>query len=137
MLSRSCRGTKTDEWFPKMTFAILAPSRVGRSQRVLAGDSGWIRVLQNCRASLQQGLQVGDDLRPATGHRLDEFRGFALDGVGDGKLDRRSTGFHFHRAQRLAFGLELWLVLVLPADHQASWRLGLNDFSCVVDATFA
>ena len=55
-------------------------------------------VLQNDGAGLQQGLQVGDDLRPAAGHRRDEFRRIALDGVGDGELDRRSTGFQFHRA---------------------------------------
>src|SRR5437867_9883078 len=97
MLSRSCRGTRTDEWFPKMTFAMVTPSRVG----ALIG----VGVLQNGGAGLQQGLQVGDDLRPAAGHRLDEFRGFALDGVGDGEPDRRSTGFQFHRAVRLAFSL--------------------------------
>jgi hypothetical protein len=40
-------------------------------------------------------------IQPAAGHRLDEFRGLALDGVGDGELDRRSAGFQLHRAQRL------------------------------------
>src|SRR4029077_7376411 len=125
MLSRSCRGTRTDEWFPKMTFAMVTLSRVGPLNGVSAGDSRWIRVLQNGGAGLQQGLQVGDDLRPAAGYRLDEFRGCALDRVGDGEFDRRSAGFQLHRAQRLAFGLELGLELVLPADHQAPRRLGL------------
>src|ERR1700732_5349162 len=83
----------------------------------LVGALNGVWVLQNGGAGLQQGLQVGDDLRPAAGHRRDEFRGFALDGVGDGECDRRSTGFQFHRALRLAFRLELGLVLVLPADH--------------------
>ena len=94
----------------------LLLSRVGALNR--------IGVVQNGRAGLQQGLQVGDDLRPAPGHRFDEFRGFALDGVADGKLDRRSAGLQFHRAERLAFGLELGLVLVLPADHESPGRLG-------------
>src|SRR3981081_2140347 len=120
MLSRSCRGTRTDEWFPKMTFAMVTPSRVGALNGVSAAAVGIarrVRVLQSSGAGLQQGLQVGDDLRPAAGHRRDEFPGCALDGVGDGELDRRSPGLQFHRALRLAFGLELGLVLVLPADH--------------------
>ena len=37
---------------------------------------------------------------------------FALDGVGNGELERHSTGRQFHRASRLAFGLEIGLVLV-------------------------
>src|ERR1700694_1762583 len=144
MLSRSCRGTRTDEWFPKMTFAMVTPSRVGALNGVSAAGSRplplisrRVRVLQNDGACLQQGLEVGDDLRPAAGHRRDEFRGFALDGVGDGELDRRSTGFQFHRAARLAFGLEFGLVLMLPADHQAPWRLGLDDLAGVEDLTVA
>ena len=96
-----------------------------------------VGVLQNDGAGLQQGLEVGDNLRPAAGHRRDEFRGFALDGVGDGELDRRSTGFQFQRALRLAFGLELGLVLVMPADDQAPWRLGLDDLAGVADLTVA
>jgi len=88
-----------------------------RCCRLAVGIARGAWVLQSDRAGLQQGLQVGDDLWPAAGHRLDEFRGFVLDGVGDGELDRGSTGFQFHRALRLAFGLELGLVLVLPADH--------------------
>src|SRR6202790_770446 len=114
MLSRSCRGTRTDEWFPKITFAMVTPSRAGALNSVSA-DPGRRRqprrrVVQNAGAALQQGLQVGDDLRPAAGDRRDEFRGFALDGVGDGELDRRSTGFQFPRALRRPFGLELGLV---------------------------
>ena len=47
-----------------------------------SGRSEWVGFLENDGAGLQQGLQVGDDLRPAAGHRRDEFRGFALDIVG-------------------------------------------------------
>src|SRR5689334_10663190 len=100
MLSRSWRGTRTDEWFPKMTFAMATPPRVAAltglsaaGRRQLPPIARRVRVLQNGGAGLQQGLQVGDDLRPAAGHRCDEFRGFALDGVGDGELDHRATGF--------------------------------------------
>jgi hypothetical protein len=57
-----------------------------------------VRVLQNCGARFQQGLQVGNDLRPAARDRFDQFRGIALNGVSDGKLDRRATGLQFHRA---------------------------------------
>src|SRR2546429_3290176 len=46
---------------------------------------------QNGGAGLQQGLQVGDDLRPGAGHRHDEIRGFALDGVGDGERSEEHT----------------------------------------------
>src|SRR5215831_7035583 len=50
-----------------------------------------------------------------------KIRGFALDGVGDGELGRRSSGFQFHRAVRLAFGLELGLVLMpQPADSEST-----------------
>jgi hypothetical protein len=38
-------------------------------------------------------------------------------------------GFQFRGAERLAFGLELELVLVLPADHQPLERLGLDDLA--------
>jgi hypothetical protein len=55
--------------------------------------------------------------RPRAGHRLDEIRGLALDGVGDEELDRGSIRSQLHRAVRLAFGLEFGLVLMLPADH--------------------
>src|SRR3982074_301677 len=132
MLSRSCRGTRTDEWFPKMTFAMVTPSRVGALNGVSAAAVGIarrVRVLQSGGTGLQQGLQVGDDLRPAAGHRRDEFRGFALDGVGDGELDRRSTGFQFHRAARFRLGLGFGLVLMPPAPPQAPWRLGLDDLA--------
>src|ERR1700687_23428 len=124
MLSRSCRGTRTDEWFPKMTFAMVIPSRLGALNGMAAAGrrhlpliARRVRVLQDRGAGLKQGLQVGDDLRPAAGHRADELRAFSLDGVGDVELDRRSTGFQFHCAMRRAFGLELGLELILPADH--------------------
>src|SRR5580658_2305309 len=59
----------------------------------LVGALSGVGVLQSGGAGLQQGLEVGDDLRPAAGDRRDEFRGFALYGVGDGALARPSTGF--------------------------------------------
>ena len=34
----------------------------------------------------------------------------------------------------VAFGLEFGPVLVLPADHQAPWRVGLDDLAGVEDA---
>src|SRR5215470_9318438 len=86
-------GLEPTNGFPKMTFAMVTPSRVGALNGVSAG-----RVLQNGGAGLQQGLQVRDDLRPAAGHRLDQFRGFALDGMAYGELDRRSNGFELDRA---------------------------------------
>ena len=90
-----------------------------------------VGFLHNDGAGFQQGLQVGDDHRPGAGHRRDEIRGFALDGVSDGELDRRSTGSQFHRAVRLAFDLELGFVQMPPADHEPPWRLGLDDLAGV------
>src|SRR5919109_5692528 len=94
-----------------------------------------VSFLQSDGTCLQQGLQVGDDLRPAAGYRINQFRGFALDSVGDGELDRRSSGFQFHRAERRSFRFELGLVLVMPANNQAPWRVSLDDLAGVEDLT--
>lgn len=57
-----------------------------------------VGILQRDGAALQQGLEVGDDLRPPTGHRCDEFRGITLDHVSDGEFDRCATGLNLHGA---------------------------------------
>jgi hypothetical protein len=101
---------------PSDLFSPWTISIAGSCWACSVGALAGVWVLQDDGAGLQQGLEVGDDLRPAAGHRRDEFRRVALDGVGDGELDRRATGFQFDRAQRLAFGFELGLVLMLPAD---------------------
>src|SRR6185312_15051482 len=80
-------------------------------------------------------LEVGEDLRPAAGDRDDEFRGVALDGVGDGKPDGRSEALQLQRAQRLALRLQLGLGLMTPADHQPPWRLGFEDLARIGDGT--
>jgi hypothetical protein len=68
------------------TFATSGPSPAPHKKR---GSRRFrLGVLQNDGAGLQQGLQVGDHHRPGDGYRRDEFRGVALDGVGDGELDR-------------------------------------------------
>jgi hypothetical protein len=114
-------------------------ARVPTSGSRLPGARTLARVglEQRDRPRLQQRLQVGEDLRPAARHRRDQLRGLALDRVGDGEPDRACGGLQLHRAERRALGLELRLVLVQPADHQAPRRVGLDDLAGVGDATVA
>jgi 2-polyprenyl-6-methoxyphenol hydroxylase-like FAD-dependent oxidoreductase len=99
-LVRKAAGIEFPGWDPTMSNLIaeveLAEEpRWGGNLALLARR---IRVLQNRGAGLHQGFQVGNYLGPPTGYGLDQFRGCTLDGVCDGKLDRRAARLQFHRA---------------------------------------
>src|SRR5690348_1439606 len=100
MPSRSCRGTSTDEWFPRTTFAMTD-------------------FLRGVDASMRGR------------HRLAELRWAPADAVGDSELDGGAGGLQLHRSMRGAFGPELGLELVLPADRQPPQRFGLDDGGAV------
>src|SRR5579885_2762194 len=92
-----------------------------------------IRILQSDGPCLQQRFEVGEDLGPATRHRLDELRRLSLDGMRDGEPDGGATRLQLHRADRVALGLELGPFLMPPSDHQPSLWFGLDDLSGVAD----
>ena len=71
---------RRDRWVGSHVALRPREPRRGGSIRLSFGVS----VGQRDGAGFQDGLQVRDDLGPAAGHRDDELRGIALDGVGDG-----------------------------------------------------
>src|SRR5690349_7847399 len=70
---------------------LCPPARECRIKDLrLAGDAEvlfvrrfrlWIRLVQRDPSRFQQRLEIRENLRPATGHSLDELRGIRLDGV--------------------------------------------------------
>src|SRR5690242_4197720 len=95
-------------------------------------DRSWFESKDD-GARFQQGLEVGHDLRPAAGNADDELRVVALNGMSDGELYGFPGWLELHRAEGIAFGLELRLVHMPPADDQAPGRVGFDDFAGVGD----
>src|SRR5579859_4734432 len=67
-------------------------------------------------ARLDHRLQVRQKTRPAAGHGGDERGAGAVDLVRDGELHRAIHGLELDGAAARAFGLELGLPAVLPAE---------------------
>src|SRR2546427_3132336 len=79
----------------------------------------------------EQGLQVGEDSRPAAGHGCDELGLRPVDLMGDGELHRAAHEIELDGAATRAFGLELGLPLVLPPDDHARRRDVLTEVAGV------
>src|SRR5262245_24056491 len=90
-----------------------------------------VGLSKNNAARLQQRLQVGHDLRPATRHGCDELRWIPLDGMRDGELHCCFHLLQLHRADRRAFFPEFGLVLILPTDHEAARWIGLQNLAFI------
>src|SRR5213080_5489782 len=83
----------------------------------------------------EQGLQVGEDSRPAAGHGGDELGLRPVDLMGDGELHCAAHGIELDGAATRAFGLELGFPLVLPPDDHAPRLVDLEDLACVNHAS--
>ena len=122
----------------------LCPGTVGagkdQRQPAVAAYSAGLRRERDV-AGFEQRLEIGQDLRPAAGDRFDELGALAFELVADRELHRLAAAVRIivrrldlHRAARVAFGLQLRLELVAPADDEALARHGLQNFAGIGDA---
>src|SRR5439155_25096506 len=82
-------------------------------------------------ARFEQGLQVGEDSRPAAGHGGDELGVRPVDLMGDGELHCAAQGIELVGAAAWAFRLELGVPLVLPTEVGRAWRGDSEDIAWV------